>query len=105
MKVTPWESVLYFLYINATNASYFSAGSEGFWSNNHPIAKEMKILGSELGAIISFLSQQRLIEGYDKKNQQISLTKEGLDVALENRRVEINRFFNWIITNFTVVLG
>ncbi|MBI2547373.1 MAG: hypothetical protein HYW23_02915 [Candidatus Aenigmarchaeota archaeon] len=85
-----WKIVLHTLYENATNASFYSSGiGTGFWNNEHPLAKELKISGQQLGQSMTFLSNQKLIDGYlGSEQSSIDLTLEGFRTALKNETSE-----------------
>lgn len=53
------------------------------YSDDHELARILKIKGYELGLIMMFLEENKLIE-YDS-NDYINLTSKGFDVALKNQ--------------------
>lgn len=64
------------------------------YSNDHPLAKHLKISGQDVALSMMFLEDQGLIE-YDKsENNWIILTPKGFEVALQNQNAKkANRNF------------
>ncbi|MBI4167790.1 MAG: hypothetical protein HY515_02435 [Candidatus Aenigmarchaeota archaeon] len=102
-KESQWQRVLYRLFINASNASYFSQGKIGFYDDKHPIAEELGIKGQELGSILHFLSEQKLIEGYLDGQPHIIITAEGFDVASEIGKAHENMLLQGALFVFAAI--
>lgn len=71
----------------------YGTGTRGY-DDSHPLARKLKITGSELGLIASFLEEQRLIEYDQQQRNWIQITDKGFDVAMQNRNAEVNRKIN-----------
>lgn len=86
-KIRPrWKDVLLAVY------NYKPVGEEWGWgktsiTDDHPLAKRLKISGVELTHSLIFLEEQKLIE-YGPDRNWINLTEKGFDVAgkIEERR-------------------
>jgi hypothetical protein len=81
-KIKPhWKDVLLSIYNDET------VGNNRWWAkrditDDHPVAKKLKISGSELMYSSDFLEKQKLIE-YGPEKNWIKLTEKGFDVAVK----------------------
>lgn len=88
-----WKRVLLYLYRHCPNV-YFENSQITFWNDNHILAQDLKMRGSDLGICIEFLRKNELMKDnsspINPKDYQnnISLTKKGFDVAFELEKQE-----------------
>lgn len=78
-----WKDVLHQLYLKAPIE--ISAGKIG-WSDNHPIAKKLKISGQELSLAVDFLKRNALVDTYLPDENTLFLSKKGFELALQNEQ-------------------
>lgn len=101
-----WKTVLHKLYTTAANQTYFSAGKIGFWNDDHPLARDLKISGGDLGKSLSFLNDQNLITGYTGVDTKfVSLTESGFKVSMDNEKSNKDHKLQFSIAIFTIILG
>ena len=83
-----WKVVLLDVYRHCPNF-YFEDHKISFWSDEHFIAKKLKMTGADVGMAIEFLKRNKLVEDKNPKTQDpnyqnnISLTEKGFNVAFE----------------------
>jgi len=111
-----WKNVLLEIYNNSPH-SYGESHKISFNDNNHPLAKKLKITGYELMLSISFLRNHKLIsdnnkfemlkhEGIDPSwNNQVSLTKEGFEIAIKLENEINNQKTQNVVMIFTAIIG
>jgi len=108
-----WKRVLLYLYRHCPNV-YFESSQISFWHDNHILAQDLKMRGSDLGICIEFLKKNELMKdnvppvNTQEYQNNISLTKKGFDVAfelekqkresIEKRENEKKQFFTLFLT-------
>ncbi|MDO8635453.1 MAG: hypothetical protein Q7R34_04295 [Dehalococcoidia bacterium] len=87
-----WKRVLNAIYSYAPNG--YGRGKPQSYTDDHPLAKRLKVKGYELGLIMAFLDDRGLIEYDNQEHNWINLTTKGFDVALQNQSAEKVEKFN-----------
>lgn len=88
-----WKRVLLYLYRHCPNV-YFESSQISFWSDNHILAQDLKMRGTDVGICIEFLRKNGLMKDdvppVNTKEYQnnISLTEKGFNVAFELEKQE-----------------
>jgi len=111
-----WKKVLLEVYNNSPH-SYGESHKVSFNDNNHPLAKRLRITGYELMLAISFLRENKLINDNNKFemlnlekinpewSNQVSLTKDGFDVAIKLENEINNQRTQNVVMIFTTIIG
>ncbi|VVB77527.1 Uncharacterised protein [uncultured archaeon] len=110
-----WKNVLLEVY-NHSPHNYGESHKVGFYDNNHPIAKRLRISGYELGLAISFLRDHKLIEDNNKLtplnfpqinanwSNMVFLTDRGFDVSTKLENELSNQKTQNVIMIFTAII-
>ena len=107
-----WKRVLLKIYSIFPNL-YYEENKIKFSSDNHDLAKRLKISGEELWSCLIFLDSNGLVEiAHLGKERIVSFTEKGLDFALEIEKQfreirEKKRFevLQWLMITLTGVLA
>ena len=97
-----WKDVLHEIY------SYHPHGygeGKGGWTDDHPLAEELKITGNELMLAYSFLRDHDLIDYSDGDKNFFRLSKKGFDVALQNEKIRTEQKLQKTVMFFTGVIA
>lgn len=102
-----WKRVLREIYDYAPS-EWGESNKLDKYSNNHALAKKLKISGQELGNTISFLENQKVIETQITcKNSYTAswvLTEKGFNIARENQNFKLGAVLQTIIIYLTTIL-
>jgi len=94
-----WKDILHVLYIKSSSSTYYGPGKIGY-TDDHLLAKELKISGHELYGAINFFKENDLIEEQDV----LYLTKKGFDVAFQNEKLINEEKIQQRLLGFTAII-
>lgn len=100
-KAKSWKEVLNEIYRYLP--SEYGWGKGGI-TDDHPLAKKLKISGFELNQGLIFLSEQGLIDRKGADKNWFNLTEKGFNVALENEKHRTNIHLQLLVGIFTIIL-
>lgn len=95
-----WERVLEELFRYMPHK--YGYGKTGM-TDGHPLAQKLKTKAFELESILLFLSDSKFIR--ISKSGQFDITREGIKVAIENRRFKSQQKLNWAAVMATLIIA